>query len=107
MLPESNEPSLSGEDKLSVDIIAEQSLDTGVFPCLHWGYGKERGYVTRLIDDCASNEQDDGAGNPVAEATVMNEVVDWLYSQQCDEFWAPRANLVRKVSHVTNKATLL
>jgi hypothetical protein len=91
------------DDNLSVDFVPEQSLNTseGTFPCLHWLFGKDGGYVTRLEEDHKRNEQgDDGMASSKAEAAVMREITDWLQCQECDEFWTPRTRIPRRVSNI-------
>ena len=87
-------------DSVSVDFVPDQLLETsGVLsPCMHWLFGKDGGYVTCLKEDGMHDVQNNDMPSAKAEATVMREVADYLQSQECDEFWAPRTRTPRRVS---------
>ncbi|KAI4705705.1 hypothetical protein J4E81_000589 [Alternaria sp. BMP 2799] len=82
-------------DRLSVGIIPEQSLDI-TDTSLHWLFGKDGGYVTRLNDDYAQDTPNDSIPSAKSEARITREIGDWMQSQECDEFWAPRAQQPRR-----------
>ena len=84
-------------DRLSVGIIPEQPLDI-TDTSLHWLFGKDGGYVTRLNDDYAQDTPNDNIPSAKSEARITREIGDWMQSQECDEFWAPRARQPRRVS---------
>lgn len=47
-----------------------------------------------------TSTEENGASSSMVEAAVISEVIDWLESAGCDDFWAPRAKRSRNVSHV-------
>ncbi|KAF1937850.1 hypothetical protein EJ02DRAFT_355802 [Clathrospora elynae] len=103
MLSSSHESWESEGDRLSVDIIPEQSLNMGVqSSCLHWLFGKDGGYVT-CLEDHTSHTQPNSIEHAKTEAAIMNEVADWIQSQECDEFWAPRARQPRRMVLTANQ----
>ncbi|RYO24007.1 hypothetical protein AA0111_g8784 [Alternaria arborescens] len=79
--------------KLSIRIIPEQPVDTSdtQYLSLHWLFGKNGGYVTRPKEDYRQNTPNELFTSAKAEARIIREIADWLQSQECDEFWTPRA----------------
>jgi len=88
-------------DRLSVGIIPEHLLHAPNTHSrsLHWLFGKDGGYVTRLKEDYAQATPSDDFHSVKAEARIMREIADWLQSQECDEFWTPRARQPRRVGY--------
>jgi hypothetical protein len=88
----------------SVDIIPKQLLDIPDTHSrsLHWLFSQDGGYVTRLKEDYPQDTPHDLFTSAEAEARIMREIADWLQSQECDEFWTPRARQPRRVSCLSN-----
>jgi hypothetical protein len=89
------------EDRLSMSIVPEQILDTGLrTPCLSWLFDEDLGdhQNSRLVSDKPLEKQDEVKSCSKADAAVMSKVADWLASRDCDEFWAQRDKQPRKVS---------
>lgn len=91
--------------KLSIRIIPEQPVDTSDTQSLslHWLFGKNGGYVTRLKEDYRQDTPNELFTSAKAEARIIREIADWLQSQECDEFWTPRARQPRRVSYLCNR----
>jgi hypothetical protein len=56
--------------------------------------------VTRLKEDYIPATISDDFTSVKAETRIIREVADWLQSQECDEFWTPRARQPRRVSYL-------
>lgn len=95
--------------KLSIRIIPEQPVDTPDTHTLslHWLFGKNGGYVTRLKEDYRQDTPNELFTSAKAEARIIREIADWLQSQECDEFWTPRARQPRRVSYSCNQPALV
>lgn len=58
--------------------------------------------MTRLKDD-VQDAHNDSLMSSDAEAVVAQEVADWLESQECDDFWMPRARQPRSVGDIDKR----
>ncbi|KAG9193835.1 hypothetical protein G6011_03870 [Alternaria panax] len=81
--------------RLSVRIIPEKLVDIPNTSS-HWLFSKDGGYVTRLKEDYPEDTPNDLFTSAKVEARIMREIADWLQSQECDEFWTPRARQPRR-----------
>jgi hypothetical protein len=93
------------KDRIGINNVPEQSLDTGtISPCLYRLFGEpgESCYASRIVDDDSSEMIYDD--RTLVETLITSEVANWWQSQQLDEFWAPRNRQHRKVIQL---ATLL
>lgn len=100
MSPRSRQRNHSRKDRISINIVPEQALDTeSISPCLHWLFGEntESCYASRLVDEDSCEKQHHDTKRTKVEAAIMGEVADWWQSQHLDEFWAPRMKQQRKV----------
>lgn len=85
------------KDRLSVDVVPKQSLNTGVQPpLLHWLFSENDERV--MHDDDLPDECNDSNGFARTENAAMDEVTDWLESHKHGEFWVPGIDQHGKVS---------
>ncbi|KAF3048626.1 hypothetical protein E8E11_004065 [Didymella keratinophila] len=85
-------------DRLSVNVVPEQSRDTEPqSPYLHWLFVKnsEDDTYSRLTDTSAESVHDID-GYSTAEAVIMKEVAAWLELCEHDDFWAAKGKHARK-----------
>jgi hypothetical protein len=88
------------KDRISINIVPEQSLDTGtISSCSHWLVGEpgESCCASRIVDDDSSETIYHDRRLTKVESLIISEVADWWQSQQLDGFWAPRNRQHRKV----------
>lgn len=91
-------------DRLSVNVVPEQSRDTEPqSPYLHWLFVKnsEDDTYSRLTDTSAESVHDID-GYSTAEAVIMKEVAAWLELCEHDDFWAAKGKHARKVLSGSN-----
>jgi len=95
-------------DRLSVNVVPEQSRDTEPqSPYLHWLFveNSEDDIYARLTDTNADG-MDDIDGYSTAEAVIMKEVAAWLELCEHDDFWVAKGRHARKVRSGSNISIL-
>ncbi|UPX10397.1 uncharacterized protein EKO05_0001059 [Ascochyta rabiei] len=93
MLPSSRYSRRPRRDRLSIDILPEQSLDFEPrSPHLHWLFGESSAIDinSRLVEDTSPEAMEDEPGHSRSYAAIMREVAAWLELDEHDEFSASR-----------------
>ncbi|KAF2688067.1 hypothetical protein K458DRAFT_485205 [Lentithecium fluviatile CBS 122367] len=98
-------PRRSRKDRLSVDIVPEDSLDTGLHTLqLHQLFGSlsEAGCFSRLVGREGLEDAGDDSTIAKAEDMMLAEIAEFLETSERDEYWSRRSQQPRRILSTPN-----